>query len=62
MSWTEIQAWSKAAAGWAAHALVVQKLVAPEEQERATAIIAEEIHARLAMMDYPSVPEPKNSN
>jgi predicted RNA-binding protein associated with RNAse of E/G family len=48
-----IQSWSDTVAGLAVDRLVDHGLVAREDFDRATRVIAEEILVRLAMEDYP---------
>jgi hypothetical protein len=47
------EAWSQSVAAIAADALVMAKLLAGSEQDRAKAIIAEEIYIRLIAGDRP---------
>ena len=47
--------WSRAVAELAADALIDGEVIAAEQSDRATEIIAEEIWARLLVRDYPSI-------
>lgn len=47
-------AWSKSVAALGVDALIDHGLIRREDFEKATAIIAEEIHVRLCVGDYPS--------
>ena len=52
----DVRQWSNKVAGLAADALVDRKLITKEQFPRAEEIIAEEVLARLSLLDYPPVP------
>ena len=60
------RAWSDAVANLAVSGLMAAKLLPPTEQERAIAIVAEEILVRLALEDRPDANnwryQPKTAN
>lgn len=56
---SDVRAWSDSIAALAVDALVDHGLVGRDDLDRATAIVSQEVFARLCLLDYPPAEEPE---